>query len=274
MDLIELHGLAIKLEQWLRVWVHPLAIKMLKDRTEVPKDAIIPTRDWGHKYSQCQAWARSQRDGTTIAMFKEDSWCPEPVIGYGFSERIPYFLEGNLRYPGSIKDLDAASVWSKNMPCFEYGAYKGIVSAPLSTCSFLPDLIVLHINGVMASQLMIVKNWIDGKDVYAQISGHGACVYSVVPVLQKKECSIAIPCRGERKLAGSQDDDIIYSIPIDLLPNFANGIDWLQDHGLGIPIVQEYKEEYDLKPGYKKLGELLGMDMTNSPPRPQKLQKH
>jgi len=35
-----------------------------------------------------------------------------------------------------------------------------------------------------------------------------------------------------------------------------------------------YKEESDLKLGYAKLGEMLGMDVKKSPPRPQKYQKY
>lgn len=267
MDLKDIHEMGTELEHWLRMRAHPLSIKMLKNRDEVPEGAIIPTRDWGHKYSQCQAWAKSQRDGMTIAMFKEDSWCPEPVVGYGFAERIPHFLEGHHRYPDSVRDLKSASVWCNNMPCFEYGKYQGIVSAPVNTCNFMPDLIVMHVNGMMTSQLMIIKNWIDGKDVYTQISGHAVCVYSVVPALSKHDCSVAIPCKGDRRLAGAQDDEILYSMPPDFLPDFIEGMHWLQTHNWGIPMIQEYKEEYALKPGYKKFGEMLGMDMTTSPPR-------
>jgi hypothetical protein len=59
-----------------------------------------------------------------------------------------------------------------------------------------------------------------------------------------------------------------------MLPDFIEGIQWLQKHNWGIPMIQEYKEEYDLKPKYRDLGERLGMDMKQSPPRSQKLQKH
>lgn len=206
MNLEQVHEMGTKIERWLRMRAHPVAIKMLKDKDEVPADAIIPTRDWKHKYSHCQAWARSQRNGETIALFKEDSWCPEPVIGLGFVERIPYFLEGHHRYPDSVRTLEDASRWCKNMPYLEYGKYQGVVSAPVNTCSFMPDLILMHVNGMMTSQLIIVKNWIDGEDIHAQLSGHAVCVYSIVPTLLKDECTIAIPCKGDRRLAGAPCD--------------------------------------------------------------------
>jgi uncharacterized protein (DUF169 family) len=274
MTLEELHEMGTELEMWLRMRVHPIAIKMLKGREEVPEGAIIPTRDWGHKYALCQSFAKSQRDGLTIAMFKEDLWCFEPVEGLGFAERIQFFLEGHHRYPDSVRDLKGASEWCKNMPHLDYGIYKGIVSAPINTCNFMPDVILMHVNGMMTSQLIIVRNWIDGKDLHCQLSGHAACVYAVVPALLKRECTVAIPCKGDRRLAFAQDDEILFTLIPEMLPDFIAGTKFLQEQNWGIPMIQEYKEEYDLKPGYAKVGEMLGMDMKQSPPRKQKYQKY
>jgi len=63
LSLQEVHQYGTELEQWLRMRVHPIAIKMLKSKAEVPEGAIIPTRDWGHKYALCQSYAKSQRVG-------------------------------------------------------------------------------------------------------------------------------------------------------------------------------------------------------------------
>ena len=274
MTLEELWQMGTELEMWLRMRVHPVAVKLLQSRAEVPEEAIIPTRDWGHKYSLCQAFARSQRRGETIAMFKEDNWCPEPVVGLGFAERASHFLEGHHRYPDSVRDLQAAAEWCRNMPHLEYGLYQGIVSAPVNNCSFMPDVIVMHVNGMMTSQLLIIKNWIDGKDVDAQLSGHAACVYCIVPSILNRQCYVAIPCKGDRTKAGAQDDEILFTLIPEMLPDFVSGIHWLQEHSWGIPLRQEHKEEYDLKPKYRDLGEELGMDMSQSPRRPQSYQEH
>ena len=249
ITLEEVHRYGTELEMWLRMRVHPIAVKMLKSRDDVPEDAQVPTRDWGHKYALCQSFAKSQRDGLTIAMFKEDLWCFEPAVGLGFVETTPYFLEGHHRYPDSVRDLDAASEWCKNMPHFEFKKYQGIVSAPINSCSFMPDLIVMHVNGMMTSQLLIVQCWVDGKDLTCQLSGHAACVYSIVPAMKKRECNIAIPCKGDRRLAAAQDDEILFTMFPGMLPDFIEGTKFLQERNWGIPMIQEYKEEYDMKPG-------------------------
>lgn len=157
MNLDELHRMGKELEIWLRMRVHPIAVKLLKNENEVPQGAITPTRDWKHKYALCQAFARSQ-DGheETITMFKEDHWCFEPVIGLGLAKRIPEFLKGHHRYPDSVKTLEAGAQWCKNMPYLSYGKYQGIVSAPIHLCNFIPDLIMMHVDGRMATYLMII----------------------------------------------------------------------------------------------------------------------
>ncbi len=274
VTLEEVHELGTELERWLRMRVHPIAVKMLKGREDVPGDAVIPTRDWGHKFSLCQAFAKAQRDGVTIAMFKEDMWCFEPVLGLGLAERIPYFLEGNHRYPDSVRTLEDAGTWCRNMPHLEYGKYKGIVVAPVNTCSYMPQVVTMHVNGMQTSQLLIVKNWIDGRDIQAQLSGHAVCNYAVVPPLLTGECTVAIPCKGDRRLAMAQDDEIMFSLPPEMLLDFVEGTRFLQVHNWGIPMLQEYKEEYDLKPAYASLGEMLGMDMKKSPPREQRYQRY
>jgi len=58
------------------------------------------------------------------------------------------------------------------------------------------------------------------------------------------------------------------------MPSFIAGARFLQEHNWGIPMIQEYKEGYDLKPGYARLGEMLGVDMKKSPPRPQTCQRY
>jgi uncharacterized protein (DUF169 family) len=270
----EVHEMGAALEGWLRMRVHPIAVKLLRDEKEVPEDAIIPTRDWGHKYALCQSLARSQRNGETIAMFIGDHWCPEPVVGLGIAERIPYFLEGHHRYPDSVRDLKAGSQWCTNMPFLEYGLYKGVLSAPVNTCTFMPDVIVMHVNGMMTSQLLNVRNWIDGKDIHAQLSGHAACVYAIVPPLLNRDCQVAIPCKGDRSIALAQDDEILFSLVPEMLPDFIEGLRWLDKHGWSIPMIQRYHEEYDLKLSYRELADRLGMDTRKSPPRPQEFREY
>ena len=45
MNLDELHQMGKELEIWLRMRVHPIAVKVSNSKNEVPQGVIIPTRD-------------------------------------------------------------------------------------------------------------------------------------------------------------------------------------------------------------------------------------
>ena len=51
------------------------------------------------------------------------------------------------------------------MPYLPYGKYQGIVSARIHLCNFIPDLIMMHVDGRMATYLMLIRNYIDEKDI-------------------------------------------------------------------------------------------------------------
>jgi uncharacterized protein (DUF169 family) len=261
ISLADVNTMGRAIEIWLRMRVHPIAFKFVRQRNEIPTDAVLPFQDLGKRVNLCQAFSMVQRQGITVAMLLADHWCFEPVVGFGFAERIPKFLSGYHRYPDSVRSLDAASRWCQNMPHLPVDERIGLVMAPIHSCSFLPDVIVMHINGMMASQMMVVKNWIDGGDITCQLSGHAGCVYAIVPPIQNHSCHIAIPCRGDRQVGLAQDDEIFFSLVPDMLPDFISGIEVLEKNEWGIPMKHFLKEEVEMRPKYMEMARLLGMNV-------------
>ncbi len=81
-----------ELERRLRLKTFPLALKILKGEGEIPGGAQRPLRDWGYHLSLCQGYQMSRREGTVLAMLKEDMWCPEPVRLWAW--RAPSLFSG------------------------------------------------------------------------------------------------------------------------------------------------------------------------------------
>lgn len=260
MNIEEIQEMGKEIETWLRMRTHPVAIKLLKSKEEVPEGSIIPTRDTGHKLALCQALSMSE-DGheKTIAMFKEDHYCFEPVIGLGLIKKEEGFFDGTHRYPDSARTLEAGAKWCSHMPSLEEGQYQGIVMSPIHKLNFQPDLILMHVNGLMLTYLLIIKNYIDGEDLYCQLSGHAACVYAIVPALKEKKCYLSIPCKGDRTFARAQDGDLIFTMIPELLPDFIEGVHFEQKNGWGLPVTRYIKEEYPLHPRYQEYGKKLGL---------------
>jgi uncharacterized protein (DUF169 family) len=75
-----------ELEKLLMLRTSPIAVKMLEKEEDIPEGAVRPMKDYGYHIAQCQAFAMSRRGRkATIAMLKEDNWCP-PVSAYGLAE--------------------------------------------------------------------------------------------------------------------------------------------------------------------------------------------
>lgn len=255
VNLEDIHGKAREIMNILRLRTSPLAIKMLKNESDIPENAIRPLKDLGYHLDVCQGFAMTRWGKKTIAMLKEDMWCFEPMIGYGLAKPPHEFLDGLNRYPWSIMTQEAAREWANSFPHLNIGEYIGIVSAPLERCCFEPDMFIIWCDPSQLTQLLIAKNCIDGKDVISRLGGHAACVYAIVPVLQEKKCTVTSPCSGDRSIAMTQYNEIIFSAPIEMLEKIVKALKYLEEHEWGYPWMPELKPEYTLTDRYAEIGE-------------------
>ena len=218
MDIEAFREGAGDLERLLRLQSMPIALRMLEEEEEIPEEAVRPMRDMGHHLSFCQALALSRRRGLTIAQTKEDMWCFEPVVGLGFVEPPVKFLEGHNRFPASASTLEAGGTWARNMPRFEFPGYSAVVTAPLETATFQPDLLMLYGSPSVMTQIMLAKNWLDGEDVISAMTGHAACVYYVVPPHKEQKLCMSNPCGGDLRRTGCDYLSMVFSAPAWIAP--------------------------------------------------------
>jgi uncharacterized protein (DUF169 family) len=251
------HEHAEELERRLRLQSFVLAIKLLKDENEIPAGAVRPLKDLGYHVALCQGYAFSRKEGKTVAMFKEDMRCFEPIVGYGWEAPPQYFLDGNNRYPQDVKDLQAGENYAKDFPRIEAGRYKGVVSAPLAKVNFIPDTILLYCNSVQLSLALLAREYMDGHDLKCSISSHAACVYSVVPVVNSGQCQIAIPCRGDRYFAMAGDDEIILTVPLSGVEDLLTGFRHVEKYNSRLPKNAVMRREPDFPVSYVKILEML-----------------
>lgn len=247
------------LNRFLGLRSHLIAIRMLRSEDEIPAGAVRPLQDTEHHLSMCQAFSLVRRQGQTIAMMHQDNWCVEPVIGFGYTEVPEYFLTGANRYPESASSLEAGARWAKNMPKLEPGQYVGVLAAPWESAEFEPDVVLMYCDPAQLTHLLIAVNWIDGSDVYSQLSGHSACVYAVVPAMLKHDFYVTVPCIGDRKHGVAQDNEMIFTFTPDKADALVEGLHTTAVTQVGFPIKYDITPEYKLLPAYKKIGEMLGL---------------
>jgi uncharacterized protein (DUF169 family) len=189
-----------ELEKQLILRTSPIAVKMLEKEADTPEGAVRPKRDRGYHLAQCQAFAMSRREGTAVAMFKEDHWCPTAPMAYGFVDR-----------PESIEK------WTHPYDCFEQGKYAGIVTAPLKKANFMPDVVITYANPARMRALLLS---LPVGDV-PTVSGHffpPSCGWAVVNPMKTQQIYLVIPDPGEYQRALTDEGDMMLSVPKDRLP--------------------------------------------------------
>lgn len=197
-----------ELEKTLLLKTSPIAVKMLVTEKDIPEGAIRPKRDRGYHLAQCQAFAMTRRQGMTIAMLKEDHWCWAPLLAYGLVED-PHdsFVDAHTSFPR-----------------FEYGKYIGMLTGPLKSANFEPDMVLVYSNTAQLREMIIVPKFQDNTLVKSEFDPIDSCVYSVVPVITGGQYRITLPDPGEVSRAFAGDDEIIFSIPADNLAGIVEGV--------------------------------------------------
>jgi len=262
MKLSVFHEYGEELERRVRLRSFPLALKLLEKEEDIPEGAQRPLRDFGYHLSLCQSYQLSRREGMTIAMLAEDMWCFEPVVAYGLREPPEYFLEGHNRFPRDVKTLEAGAHYAHQLPKLEVGRYVGVVSAPLKTANFEPDLVTIYCDGVQLGLLLLAREWKEGYDLKCALSSHAACVYAVVPAIQSGECQVAVPCRGDHYLAMAANDEMIFTVPRGKLEDLMAGLRHVETTGSKLPHGYGMQIEVPIAPPpedpYEKIAKMMG----------------
>ena len=251
-----------ELERLLLLRTSPIAVKMLEKEEDIPEEAIRPKRDRGEHLAQCQAFAMSRRKRATVAILKEDNWCWAPLIAFGLVEPPDFFLEERAFFPNLVASQEAAKDLAKTFPCLEFGKYIGIVSAPLKTASFDPDLVLVYSNTAQLRTLLLAVKYMEGRLVDSQFDPIDSCVYSVVPVLLTGQYRITLPDPGDYQRALAGEDEIIFSVPTDRLETVILGLRHFEEmeHGYR-QHAMEMRPDFPQPEFYKDLFRMWGLDV-------------
>ena len=238
-----------ELETSLKLSTSPIAVKMLEKESDIPEGAIRPKRDKGYHLSQCQAFAITRRQGMAIAMLKEDHWCWAPLLAYGMVD--------DPHHP--IVDAFVS------LPRFERGKYIGMVTAPLKSANFEPDIVLIYSNTAQLRDMLSAVVFQEKTLVKSEFNPIDSCVYAVVPVITGGQYRITLPDPGEYSRAFAGDDEIIFSVPKEKLAALVEGVKRAAD-------MKKKPEDWShllLRPDfprpdfYKELFKKWGLDVEN-----------
>jgi uncharacterized protein (DUF169 family) len=196
-----------ELETSLLLRTSPVAVKMLEKEADIPRGAFRPKRDGGYHIAQCQAFGMSRREGKTVAMLKEDHWCPTALMAYGM-----------------VPKPESMAMFGESFESFEVGKYIGAVTAPLKSAAFMPDVILVYLNPAQLRGLLLPMMYGGGG---AQISTHlflPSCAHSVVDPMKTGKFAVVLPDPGEYQRGLTFEEEMIFAMPQQKMPELMAGL--------------------------------------------------
>ncbi|MCJ7605157.1 MAG: DUF169 domain-containing protein, partial [Dehalococcoidales bacterium] len=116
-----------------------------------------------------------------------------------------------------------------SFPCFDYGTYIGMVTAPLKTATYEPDLVLIYADPAQLRQMLMWIKFSEKATVISEFDPIDSCSYAVVPVMKKNEYRITIPDPGEYARTAAREDEMIFSVPAVKLQGFTEAMQRMQD---------------------------------------------
>jgi uncharacterized protein (DUF169 family) len=246
-----------EIEKLMLLRTSPLAVKMLEKVSDIPDGAIRPKADQGYHFAQCQAFSLSRKKGQAIAMLKEDNWCWGSLVAYGLVD------------PGIAEKYPELKYVIPNIPLIDYGKYVGIVSAPLKTANYAPDVVLIYSNNAQLNNMLHALSFGGEGLINSPIYPIASCAYAVVPALAG-QCCVTLPDPGELGRAQAGEDEIIFSLPKDKVAGLVDQLRMFEERKMGYRhnALWEIMPDFPRPDFYKKFSRECGLDADDVPTWP------
>ena len=247
-------------ERFIRPRTHPIAIKLLKRESDIPESAQRPSKDMGHRVALCQGFAFARRNSMTLAMLKEDMYCPVGIMVLGLTEPHPFWLEGNTNLERYAETPGAAARLAQETPRFKIGEYIGVVTTPLPSADFDADVVLTYCNSAQALRFIQAAAYKEGRGLEALLLPSAACAVDIVQTVQTGKCQLVMPCLGDRRLALTPDDELTFAVPASQLDEIASGLEKTHNAGITLPVRAALNWEAPMAGAYLELAKLIGIE--------------
>ena len=249
-DLKPFHEFGSELEKYLRLATFPLAIKLIKDESEILKNFKRAHKDLHLEMFVCQNFKMARTYGWTIAVMNEDCSCKVARTVYNWDEITPESIKfGNQFSVGLYSHSEEiAEKWTKQLKILPK-SYLGIIISPLTRSKIIPDVILIFCNPAQAMRLIQAHLYYEGGVLEFSAAGRGgSCHDGVIKTFLTHKPQLVILGNGDRVWGGAQDDEVLFSIPSYKLNSLIDGLKSTHNAGLRYPI----PTYMNYKPGFQQ----------------------
>ena len=248
------------LNRFIRPLTFPIAVKFVKDAGEFPQKTRRPLKDMGFKTNVCVGITLTRKYGWTVGFTAEDNACPIVAYTYGWSESEPDTKNALIEFIKAMNyaanDATArASMEAVEQVKLNQGEYGGVIFSPLERSKIEPDLVMLFCKPAQVMRLVHGATQETGISVNCAFSGKaGTCTEGILQTFKTKEPKVVLPGNGDRVWAMTQDDELAFTIPINLLDSVIRGLEATHERGIRYPIPVDVRHEPTFPGQLKQVG--------------------
>ena len=239
-----------RIEQFLRPQTFPIAIKLIKDESEIPAGTKRPKKDFKVQNFICQNFSMARRYGWTIAVMDEDCICRAARGVYRWDSPTPEMVEFGYKFTVGVyfKDVETAKKREKHMYLIDDG-YIGLVISPLMRTKVKPDLVQIYCLPAQAMRITQSYLYMEGGVLeFSDAGSVGSCHLGVIKTFQTNKPQLVLLGNGDRIWGGAEDHEVMYSIPVNKMDLLIEGLEATHNGGLRYPI----PKYMTYKPGFQR----------------------
>ncbi len=212
----EIQRLGKELVDTLSLRTSPVAVHLVQENEELPVG--IPRI--GENTRHCQMVDSVRRKGSQFYAVLEDHMCKGGAAVMGLSEMGEKLKTGEVYYHlNHFRSMDAAKSTMEKVPRVPPHSVKAVVYSPLEKTTFKPDVILIITNPKQVMELSQALLHKEGGRVNASFAGkQSVCADGVAYPYLSGEAGVTVGCSGSRKYTEIKEDEMIISIPVDMLP--------------------------------------------------------
>ena len=216
----------------IRPQTFPLALKLCHSESELSEKVRMPVRDLGYQVTLCQAVGLARRYRWVLAVGSTDQCCLGGALAMGFIAKPP---EGSVFQAQPEKQLEA-------------GKFSHLLIAPITIADFEPDMVVIYCDPAQANRLVQAMTMGAGPGVSAIAPGGMSCGDVAGRTTNSDECQFILPGGGDRVFGGTQDHEVVLTIPKSKLEAVLKGLEDTHKLGFRYPVMADLRHRPALAP--------------------------
>ena len=223
-----------RMELLLRLKSFPVAFKLLEKEEEL--DKIPYMRRLKHKKTLCQLISLVRNFDWTVGATKDDLISETCGSILGFCDIPEINKDGTFRSIVWVQKKEDGKRYEESIPRIPTGKYKAVAMAPLVYNPFDPDIVLIYANPAQMILLINALQFENYEVMHFYCVGETSCADAIARCYLTHKPSLTIPCYGERRYAGTQDDELVIGIPADMMEKALRGLEALYRRGIRYPI--------------------------------------